>query len=192
MPKIPLKNVPVNGDDDKKTFKITDVIVNRIKYFLIICVLLTTFYAFSNFNPNNYKDFFDSQAFIYVAVSYVFIYIGWQAISNKLPSFPIEIVKSSKKPQVDRQNLLILKTDRKILLFSVIGYTFSMAFSIMVMIFLAVALLSDTSQTLIIWNHFGEFMFETVLFIVAFIIAIVGFYFNFKLFRRVIKREVIQ
>ena len=136
-------------------------------------------------------DFFGSQAFLYVALSYVFIYIFWQGITNKLPKFPIEIVKSKHKPKRLKKAQPKRTAVKRASLISIIGYTLSLAFSIMVMIFLAVANLSGTGETHVIWNHFGELMFETVLFIAAFIVVLIGFYFNYKLFRHVIKGEVI-
>jgi len=186
MLKIPPKHIHVN-DDGKKPFRISEKVANRIKYILILGVLLTTFYAFSSFNSENYIDFLGSQAFIYVAVSYVLIYICWQAFSNKLPGFPVEIVKSFKKPKPLQQTSLITRTNRKAMLFSIIGYTFGMAFSLMVMMFLVVALLSGTGETLVVWNHFGEMMFETVLFICAFIFVIIGYYFTYKNFKHVLR-----
>ena len=56
----------------------------------------------------------------------------------------------------------------------------------MVMIFLAVAHISGTGETRVIWNHFGEMMFETVLFVGAFIVILIGFYFTWKQFKKVV------
>lgn len=136
--------------------------------------------------------FFGNQAFMYVALSYVFIYIFWQGINNKLTKFPIEMVESSVKQKKSKQiQTNLLKTDRKAYLISMIGYTLSMAFSVMVMIFLAVAHLSGTGETHVIWDHFGELIFETVLFICAFVVVIIGYFYSYRLFKKAIKSEVI-
>ena len=183
MSKEPPKYIYVDENDDKKPIRISEKTVNSIKYILIICVLLTTYYVFSSINTNNYMDFLGSQTFIFVAVSYVLIYISWQTLSNKLPGFSFEIVKSSKKPKPLQQTSFTPKKDRKTMLFSIIGYTFSLAFSLMVMIFLAVAIISGTGETRVVWNHFGELIVEAVLFVVAFVFVIIGFIFTYKRFR---------
>jgi hypothetical protein len=72
-------------------------------------------------------------------------------------------------------------------LFSMIGYTVSMAFTVMVMIFLAVSWTGTKGLTIIYWNHFGEHNIETLIFIAAFVLILVGFYFTFKNFRETVK-----
>jgi uncharacterized Tic20 family protein len=110
-----------------------------------------------------------------------------QGVTNKLSKFPVEIVKS-RKPKVIKQSKPRLKDDSKSLLVSIIGYTLSLAFSLMVMIFLAVAHISGTGETRVIWNHFGEMMFETVLFVCAFVVIVIGYYFAYKNFKQIVKR----
>ena len=173
-----------------KPFRISQKNANMIQYALILGVLLTTLYAFMNFKHGDIMSFFGSQAFLYVALSYVFIYIFWQGITNKLSKLPVEIVKS-QKPKVTKQPKPRLKDDRKSLLISIIGYTLSLAFSLMVMIFLAVAHLSGTGETHVIWNHFGEMIFETILFIFAFIVIIIGYFHAYRLFKKAIKGGLI-
>jgi uncharacterized membrane protein YhaH (DUF805 family) len=75
----------------------------------------------------------------------------------------------------------------KTVLFSMIGYTTSMAFTVMVMIFLAVSWTGTKGLTVIYWNHFGEHNIETLIFVVAFVLISVGFYFTFKNFRETVK-----
>jgi len=171
-----------------KPFRISERNVNIIQYILILGVLITTLYAFMNFNQGNIMSFFRSQAFVHVAMSYVFIYIFWQGITNKFSKFPVEIVKSS--PRVKRlKRPQSQSAGRKASLVSIIGYTLSLAFSLMVMIFLLVAYLSGTNETLVIWNHFGEMMLETILFICAFIVVIIGYFYTYKLFKIEVKRS---
>jgi hypothetical protein len=171
-----------------KSFKISQKNANMIQYALILGVLFTTLYVFMIFRQGDIMGFFGSQAFLYVALSYIFIYIFWQGITNKLSRFPVEIVESSVKQKKSKHiQTTLLKTDRKAYLWSIIGYTLSMAFTFMVMIFLAVAHLSGTGETRIIWNHFGEMMFETVLFICAFIIIIIGYLYTYNLFKKKVK-----
>ena len=171
-----------------KPFRISQRNANRIQYGLILGVLLTTLYAFMNFKQGDIMSFFGSQAFIYVAISYVFIYILWQLITNKLSKFPIKIIKSSSIPRRINQSQPQLTTNRRASLISIIGYTLSMAFTLMVMIFLAVANLSGTGETHVIWNHFGELMFETILFVCAFVVTVIGYYFTYKNFKQIVKR----
>ena len=175
-----------------KPFRISQKNANTIQYALILGVLLTTLYAFINFKPGDIMGFFGTQAFLYVALSYVFIYIFWQGITNKLSRFPVEIVESSAKPKKSKQiQTNLIKIDRKAYLISIIGYTLSMAFTVMVMIFLAVAHISGTGETHVIWDHFGELIFETVLFVCAFVVVIVGYFYSYKLFKKAIKGDVI-
>ena len=173
-----------------KPIRISQRIVYRIQYALILALIFTTLYAFINFKQGNIMSFFGSQAFIFVALSYVFIYIFWQGITNKLSKFPVEIVKSQKS-KIIKQTKPRLKDDGKSLLISIIGYTLSLAFSLLVMIFLAVAHLSGTGETHVIWNHFGEMIFETVLFVCAFIVIIVGYFHSYRLFKKAIKGRLI-
>ena len=93
----PPKHLYIDEEPSKrpvKPFRIPEKIANTIQYALILGVLITTLYAFMNFKQGDIMSFFGSQAFLYVALSYVFIYIFWQGITNKLPKFPIEIIKS--------------------------------------------------------------------------------------------------
>ena len=172
-----------------KPFRISQKNANMIQYALILGVLITTLYVFMNFKQGNIMSFFGSQAFLYVALSYVFIYICWQGITNKLSKFPVEIVKSPSKPSRINQTQPQLTMNRRASLISIIGYTLSMAFSIMVMIFLAVAHLSGTGETRVIWNHFGEMTFETILFFCAFIVILVGYFYSYQLFKKDIRRK---
>jgi hypothetical protein len=175
-----------------KPFRISQKNANMIQYALILGVLFTTLYAFMNFKSGDIMGFFGSQAFLYVALSYVFIYILWQGITNKLSKFPVEIVESSVKPKESKQiQTNLIKVDRKAYLVSIIGYTLSLAFSVMVMIFLAVAHLSGTGETHVIWDHFGELLFETVLFICAFVVVLIGYFYSYRLFKKAIKGRVI-
>ena len=182
-----------NGKPTKlypKSTRMSGRTIYMIKYALIFGILTSTFYAFQNINTNNFMDFLNSQTLVYVGLAYTMIYIIWQWINNRLSRFPVEVVKSLKKPQRLQQTSLIPRTDRKVLLFSIIGYTLSMAFSLMIMIFLAVALISGTGETRVIWNHFGEMMFETILFICAFVVIVVGYYFTYKNFKQIVRRVV--
>lgn len=80
-----------------------------------------------------------------------------------------------------------LASSGRTVLFSMIGYTVSMAFTVMVMIFLAVSWTGTKGLTIIYWNHFGEHNIETLIFIAAFVLILVGFYFTFKNFRETVK-----
>ena len=180
-----------SSEQSVKPFRISQRNANTIQYALILGVLITTLYAFMNFKQGNIMSFFGTQAFIHVALSYVFIYIFWQGITNKLSKFPVEIVKSNVKRNRPRQTRLHpMRNMRKTALFSIIGYTLSLAFTIMVMIFLAVAVFSGTGETRVIWNHFGEMAFETVLFICAFIVIIIGYVFTFRWFKQETKKVI--
>ena len=128
--------------------------------------------------------FFYNQTLIYVVLLYALIYMLWQWIHNRFSRFPVEIVKSSIATKT-RQLRLQKNSDKKAMLFIIIGYIFSLAFSLMVMIYLAVAYLSGTSVTVVVWNHFGEMMIETVLFFSAFIFILIGFYFTWRQFKKV-------
>jgi len=176
-------------EQHNKPFRITWRTANNIKYGLILGVLLTTFYAVSNFNPTNYMGFFGTQAFMHVAISYVIIYLLWQWINNRFSKFPVEITKSSNGKRT-RQLRLQKNPDRKSMLFIMIGYTLSLAFSLMVMIYLAVAHLSGTGETHLIWNHFGEMTIETALFVCAFIVIVVGYCFTYKTFKQMVRKVV--
>ena len=191
----PPKQLYFDEDSSKssvKPFRISQKNANMIQYALILGVLVTTLYAFINFKSGDIMGFFGTQAFMHVALTYVFIYIFWQGITNKLSKFPIEIVESPVKPKKSKQiQTNLIKTDRKAYLISIIGYTLSMAFSVMVMIFLAVAHLSGTGETHVIWDHFGELLFETVLFICAFVVVIIGYFYSYRLFKKAIKSEVV-
>ena len=168
-----------------KAFRISERTANTIKYALILGVLLTTLYAFMSFKQANIMGFFGSQAFIYVALSFVFIYICWQAITNKLAKFPVEIVRVKTinyKPKKNRSEPSFIKQAS---LFSIVGYTLSLAFTFMVMIFLLVAHLSGTGETRVVWDHFGEMTFETVLFVCAFVVILIGYYFSLKNFKKI-------
>ena len=70
-----------------------------------------------------------------------------------------------------------------------IGYTISMAFTGMVMIFLIASWTGTKGITIIYWNYFGEHTIETVLFIAAFIITIIGFHATFKNYQNTIKTK---
>ena len=181
-----------SSEQSVKPFRISQKNANRIQYGLILGVLVTTLYAFMNFKQGDIMGFFGTQAFLHVALSYVFIYIFWQGVTNKLSKFPIEIVKSPTRTHRSKQiQTNLIKIDRKAYLISIIGYTLSMAFSVMVMIFLAVAHISGTGETHVIWDHFGELIFETVLFVCAFVVVIVGYFYSYKLFKKAIKGRVI-
>ena len=78
-------------------------------------------------------------------------------------------------------------TSGRTVLFSMVGYTVSMAFTVLIMVFLAVSWTGTKGLTIIYWNHFGEHNIETLIFVVAFVLISVGFYFTFKNFRETVK-----
>ena len=80
-----------------------------------------------------------------------------------------------------------LTSSGRSVLFSMVGYTVSMAFTVLMMIFLAVSWTGTKGLTVIYWNHFGEHNIETLIFVVAFVLISVGFYFTFKNFRETVK-----
>jgi len=74
-------------------------------------------------------------------------------------------------------------------LISMIGYTISMAFTVMVMVFLTVSWTGTKGITIIYWNYFGEHNIETLLFIAAFIVTIIGFHATYKNFQNSITKK---
>ena len=86
-----------------------------------------------------------------------------------------------------KQQAVPLTSSGKTVLFSMVGYTVSMAFTVLIMVFLAVSWTGTKGLTVIYWNHFGEHNIETVIFIAAFVMILIGFYFTFKNFRETVK-----
>ena len=79
--------------------------------------------------------------------------------------------------------------NNKTVLISMIGYTISMAFTGMVMVFLAASWTGTKGITVIYWDYFGEHNIETVLFIAAFIVTIIGFHATLKNYQHIIKTK---
>lgn len=92
----------------------------------------------------------------------------------------LPLLKAKPKPQT------VPLSSGKSVLFSMVGYTVSMAFTVMVMVFLAVSWTGTKGLTIIHWNHFGEHNIETLIFIIAFVLILIGFYFTFKNFRETV------
>jgi len=132
-----------------------------IKYTVIVFLLVTTVTAALQIDPWNPLRFIGIQQSLFIIVAYVFLFICWQALNNNLSR--ITFIKRTKQRSYD-------------IVFILIGYTFSFMFSVMVMIFLFVAHYSGTGVTRIVWDHFGEMTIETILFAIAFLFTIYGYY----------------
>jgi hypothetical protein len=167
-----------------KALRMPEKMINGLKYGLICCMLITTIFVIKNIDLHHPIGFFGSKSFIYIAIAYVFIYLGWQVLNNNISVIPIEVMKEQKQKITSKEVNMGTTKDHKAMLIILIGYTFSFAFSLMVMIFLAVALISGTGVTRVIWNHFGEMMIETGLFVMAFVFVILGYIIAFLRFRR--------
>jgi hypothetical protein len=191
--KIEKNDTKKPGSDRSHVIWISLGMLNRLKYGLILCVLMEVFIVLMNLDFNHPLMFFSSQAFTSVAVSSVFIFLAWQALNNRFKGVQF---LNREKPRIEPvRDSSFIKTPEKrldmVFILILIGYTFSFAFSLMVMIFLFVAYRSGTGVTRVVWDHFGEMTVETVLFAVAFFFVVLGYYHIIKRMRKM-KRETKQ
>mgnify|MGYP006277191911 FL=1 len=157
---------------------------HRIQHLIILGFLLTLFYAVSHVNQGSFQSFLSSTALVPITVSLVFLYLLWQWTENNLSKIPVKfsdkkIIKPKKKPIQSKQ----FNYSTILRIIHLAGYVFGLTFSTMVMIFLAVAHISGTGITRIVWNHYGELMIETVLFTIAFSIVVFGFIIECSFFK---------
>jgi hypothetical protein len=173
-------------------FSITlnEKLIGLFQYLLIIVSIGLLGFVIMNIDLCDPMVFFRSRVFRAVALSYSFIFIFWQVLNNKISLVSIHRKTSLKNIENTRNKKVRQsrkKTSRTLMI--LIGYTFSVAFTVMVMIFLLVAHLSGTGITRVVWNHFGEMMIETILFVIAFVFVVLGYGFAFKDFRKNIKSK---
>lgn len=180
--RMKVKNSP---DSSMICLTLSERTIHILKYLLILAIVITTTMVIINLDASNPFRFLRSNVFRSIGLSYTFIFFSWQILSN---NFTLITILTKQKPLQDRPTTMrklrnVCQKNRSFL-FILIGYTFSVAFSVMVMIFLLVAHLSGTGVTQVIWNHFGELLIETVLFVIAFAFVVIGYLIAFQGFRK--------
>jgi len=159
---------------------LTQDMFNLLRYGLVFSVLIEVFIVLISLDLNQPLRFFSSQAFVFVAVSSVFLFLAWQALNNRF-KWIMFIIRERQRTYQGKGRFFMKPSGKRLdMVFILIGYTFSFAFSVMVMIFLAVAHISGTGVTRVVWDHFGEMMFESILFVIAFFFVIYGYFHTLK------------
>ena len=151
-------------------------IKHRIQHLVILAVLLTVLYAVSQLNQGSFHRFLSSNAIGPITISFVILYLLWQWTENNLSKIPVKF-NDKKITKVKTKSNHVKQCNYSTIprIIHLAGYVFGLTFSVMVIIFLAVAHISGTGITRIVWNHYGELMIETVLFTIAFSIVVFGF-----------------
>lgn len=150
------------------------------RYLQLVFTLFIAGYFFIQSDVTDLMSFLRSKTFVYLICAMVFISLFWSRLYG--------ILEKVHKKQIahlflkDRQSKK-QGAYRFRFLFPIIGYTFSISFSVMVMVFLLVAYQSGTGVTIVIWDHFGEMTAETILFVIAFFFVLIGYYYEFQCYK---------
>ncbi|MFA5101751.1 MAG: hypothetical protein WC525_01225 [Candidatus Thermoplasmatota archaeon] len=149
-------------------------------------------YLFLSIDVRNPMGFLKSSIFVYVIIATVTLYMLYRIISGNSKRFPVEIktyadviseklvtYRKSTEPNVTRFGFVG----------GIVGYALALAFTLNVMIFLAIAVVSGTGRTIIYWDRFGEMWFEVVLFGICFVVILIGFFFTWKTMKKGLRKQ---
>jgi hypothetical protein len=164
--------------------KITQKQQQAFQWLCIFALISLVGYTFFVFPVNNPLSFFKKSEFVQITLGLSVVYMVYNVISGNSKRFPIKIIDS-----VSIENKVHYKSNPvNVTRFGFIGYGLSLAFTVMVMIFLGVALSSGTGRTVIHWNAFGEMYIEAILFSICFVVIIIGFILTYKNLKQSFKK----
>ena len=153
-----------------------------VKNLVVLFGIINVGYIFLNLDFSRWNYFFSTPVFLTSTLIFVSLFFLWKLFSNQL-IFQFEIIPNIiPLRQVKREKST--RNQRASTVFCFASDILVVSFVLLQLIYVYMAWTNPTHSVIILYDNFGEHLFETILFTGVAVIFFFGLYLKYKGFRK--------